>query len=288
MEIKVSWEELRKSSIFVATPMYGGNCSGIYANSLVNLGVLCVQSGISFMTHYLYNESLITRARAYCCDEFLRSGATHLMFIDSDIGFNPQDVINMLALVRPDSPYDVIAGPYPKKTIAWEKVKMAVDKGIADNNSNILEKFVGDYVINPKQGQNNIKLTEPVEVREAGTGFMMIRRETLLKYREAYPHLSYRPDHARTEHFDGSREIHMFFDCMIDPETKRYLSEDYKFCYDVQKMGGKVWLCPWIELQHAGTYIFGGSLKDLAAIGAPATVDQSMLKKNQQPVHIMK
>jgi hypothetical protein len=70
-----------------------------------------------------------------------------------------------------------------------------------------------------------------------------------------------------------------YFDCIIDPESKRYLSEDYMFCYNVQKMGGGVWLCPWMQLNHVGSYIFGGSLADLASIGASATADPSKLNK---------
>jgi hypothetical protein len=72
-----------------------------------------------------------------------------------------------------------------------------------------------------------------------------------------------------------------YFDCIIDPDTKRYLSEDYMFCQNVRKAGGKVWLCPWISLQHVGMYIFGGSLADLAAVGAAATADLDQLKKKR-------
>jgi hypothetical protein len=259
--------------------MYGGQCTGMFARSVADLSALCTQYGIPLQLYFLFNESLITRARNYCADEFMRSGATHLMFIDSDIGFNPNDVIALLAIQDDASPYDVIGGPYPKKCISWEKIKLAVDKGVADENPNNLEKFVGDYVFNPKSGQAQIPIGEPVEVSEIGTGFMMIRRRTFEKYQEAFPELSYKPDHVRTEHFDGSREIMAFFDCIIDPVSKRYLSEDYMFCYNVQKMGGQVWFCPWMQLQHVGTYIFGGSLADLASIGAAATADASYSHK---------
>jgi len=278
MEIKVDIAELQKKKLFVATPMYGGACAGMYTRSIADLSAICAKYNIPLQLYYLFNESLITRARNYCVDEFMRSGATHLMFIDSDIGFNPQDVIAMLALQTDDSPYDVIGGPYPKKCISWEKIKMAVDKGVADKDPNILEKFVGDYVFNPKHNQREIPLGEPVEVREIGTGFMMTRRKTFEDYAKAYPELSYKPDHVRTEHFDGSREIHAYFDCIIDPESKRYLSEDYNFCYHVEKMGGRVWFCPWMQLSHVGSYVFGGSLADLASIGASATADQSQIK----------
>lgn len=277
MKIEIDISELQKRKLFLATPMYGGQCAGMYTRSIADLSAFCAKHQIPLQLYYLFNESLITRARNYCVDEFMRSDATHLMFIDSDIGFNPQDVIAMLAIQSDDSPYDVLGGPYPKKCIAWEKIKQAVDKGFADENPNNLDKYVGDYVFNPKGGQKEIPLGEPVEVLELGTGFMMIRRKTLEDYAKAYPHLSYKPDHVRTEHFDGSREIHAFFDCIIDPESKRYLSEDYNFCYHVTKMGGRNYLCPWMKLQHVGSYIFGGSLIDLAQVGASATADMSKL-----------
>jgi len=283
MEIQINLEHLRARKLFVATPMYGGQCGGMYTRSMCDLTALCVKYGIEVRSYFLFNESLITRARNYCVDEFLRSDAEHMLFIDSDIGFNPQDVIALMALQTPESPYDVIAGPYPKKCITWEKNKQAVDKGVADDNPNALEDFVGDFVFNPAINENeksrSIRLDEPAEVLETGTGFMMIRRKTFDKYKETYPEYSYKPDHVRTAAFDGSREIHAYFDCIIEPKTRRYLSEDYMFCQNVRNMGMKVWLCPWIHLQHTGTYVFAGKLAALASIGASATADSELLKK---------
>ena len=277
-EIKMPIAELQKRKLFLATPMYGGQCAGMYTRSIADLAAICAKHEIQLQLYYLFNESLVTRARNYCVDEFLRSEATHFMFIDSDIGFNPQDVIALLALQSDESDYDVVGGPYPKKCISWEKIKMAVDKGKADEDPNQLEKYVGDYVFNPKSGAKEIPIGQPVEVMEMGTGFMMIRRKTFEKYKEAFPHLSYKPDHVRTAAFDGSREIHAYFDCIIDPVSKRYLSEDYMFCYNVQKINMKVWLCPWMQMHHVGSYVFGGSLADLASIGASATADVAQLK----------
>ena len=242
---------------------------------------MCARYNIPLQIYYLFNESLITRARNYVVDEFMRSGATHLMFIDSDIGFNPNDVLTLMGLQTDDSEYDVIGGPYPKKVISWEKIKLAVDKGVADKDPQVLDQFVGDYVFNPKHNQNEIPIHKPVEVMELGTGFMMIRRRTFEKYAEAYPELSYKPDHVRTEHFDGSREIMAYFDCIIDPVSKRYLSEDYNFCYHCDKIGLKTWLTPWVQLQHCGGYTFGGSLAALASIGAAATADAAKLGKKK-------
>lgn len=321
MEIKVPIEKLRERKLFVAAPMYGGQCAGMFARSVADLSALCARYGIQVRFYFLFNESLITRARNYCADEFMRSGDTHLMFIDSDIGFNANDVIALLALQSEnpeDDQYDILAGPYPKKCISWEKIKVAVDKGFADEDPQNLEKYVGDYVFNPANGMTSIPLGEPVEVLEAGTGFMMIRRNTFLKFQEAYPQQSYRPDHVRTEHFDGSREIFAFFDTPIDGKrtnmnfelkkflddnpsathdevlrfvvdpnngsreySKRYLSEDYMFCQWTRNIGLKLWFCPWMQLQHVGMYVFGGSLVDLAQIGAAATADVTKIKKKK-------
>lgn len=284
MEIKVPIEELRKRKLFVATPMYGGQCAGMFTRSIADLSALCTHYGIEVRYYFLFNESLITRARNYCADEFIRSDCTHMLFIDADIGFNANDVLALMAIQDPNASndeYDIIAAPYPKKCISWEKIKLAVDKGIADDDANVLDKYVGDYVFNPAEGKNEIPLNQPVEVLEAGTGFMMIRKNTFTKFAEAYPQQLYRPDHVRTEHFDGSRQIMAYFDTPIDEKSNRYLSEDYMFCQWSRNAGMKVWLCPWMKLQHVGMYIFGGSLADLASIGAAATVDMSKIKSKK-------
>jgi hypothetical protein len=278
-EVSVSIEELRKRKIFVATPMYGGICGGQYCKSTADLSAMAAQYGMDVRFFYLFNESLITRARNYLVDEFLRSECTHLMFIDSDIGFDPNDVIALSVIAAEGTDKEIVCGPYPKKCIAWEKIVRAVDKGFADKNPENLEKYVGDYVFNPKEGTGSIPLDEPVEVLEGGTGFMIIQRSALEKFQAAYPQYMYLPDHVRTEHFDGTREILMAFQAEVDPKSKRYLSEDYWFCQKMWDINVKTWLCPWMKLQHTGTYVFGGSLIDLAQIGAGATADESSMPR---------
>ena len=288
MEIQVPIEKLREKKLFVATPMYGGQCAGMFAKSTNDLSALCTHYGIQLRYYYLFNESLITRARNYCVDEFMRSDYTHLMFIDSDIGFDPRDVLSMLALAdghedtNDGQPLDIICGPYPKKTISWEKIKQAVDKGVADEDPSVLENYVGDFVLNPAEGNTRIALSKPAEVLEGGTGFMMIRKQTFEVFAEKYPELMYKPDHIRTEAFDGSREIMCFFDALIDPKSKRYLSEDYMFCQWSRNVGLKVWMCPWMTLKHVGSYVFGGNLQALASVGASATADPNKLKKKKE------
>ena len=323
-ELNVPVKELAATrKLFIATPMYGGSCAGMYTRSMMELTNQLTRMNIPHQPYFLFNESLITRARNYCADVFFRSDCTHMLFLDSDIGFSAKDVIALLAMQSDDSPYDIIGAPYPKKCISWEKIKMAVDKGFADDDNggpNNLEKYVGDYVFNPKKGSNKIPIGEPVEVLEIGTGFMMIKKSVFEKMNEVYPHMSYRPDHVRTKDFDGSREIMMYFQAEIDAPTadqfmmplmkkiasgkskqpaaemkkrlveyekvreaasKRYLSEDYWFCQKVQEAGLTTWLCPWMKTNHVGSYNFGGSLFDLAQLGATATADPGQLNKRE-------
>jgi len=285
MKIEIKTEELRKHKIFVGTPMYGGQATGLYTKATNDLSMLCAAHGITLKYYFLFNESLVQRARNYIADEFLRSDCSHLLFIDADIAFNPKDALALLGIhLQNPEEYPIVTGPYPKKTIAWEKVAKAAQMGKSDDDPFELARFTSDFVFNPVKGMKQFKLSEPVEVQEAGTGFMLISREAFLRYRDAYPELSYLPDHARTEQFDGTREITAFFDCVIDPESKRYLSEDYFFCHKARDAGLKVWMCPWMHLNHVGTHIFQGGMGSIAELGVTATADSTSNKKSYKTV----
>ena len=275
MKIEVQVEELRKKKIFIATPMYGGQCAGMYSKACIDLATMCANYGVETRFFFIFNESLITRARNYLVDEFLRAeGFTHLMFIDSDIHFDPRDVLSLAVLCDDDHP--IIGGPYGKKCIAWEKIKRAVDVGIADEDPEELAKFTGDFVFNPVLGTKELKINEPVEVLEIGTGFMMVKRDVFDDWKSAFPQFHYRPDHNRSYHFKGDRYIHAYFDTIIDNDaympggesggSDRYLSEDYMFCQLARKIGKKIFLCPWMKLGHVGAYVFDGTMAELGRI----------------------
>jgi hypothetical protein len=265
MEIQVKVEDLKKNKLFVATPMYGGMAHGLYVKSCLDLQNVMSKYGVETKFSFLFNESLITRARNYLVDEFLRSGFTHLLFIDSDIHYAPQDIVALMALDK-----DVVGGPYPKKSINWSNVAQA-----ARNNPNLepkeLEGLVGEYVFNVVKGTQQFQVTEPLEVLEIGTGHMMVKRHVFEKMQESFPNIKYKPDHVGQANFDGSRYIHAYFDTVIDTKdsitgggTERYLSEDYMFCQMWRKIGGKIFLCPWMKTQHIGTYAFTGDMPKVA------------------------
>ncbi len=245
--------------------MYGGMNHGLYMKSCLDLQTVMIKYGIEVKFSFLFNESLITRARNYLVDEFLRTDYTHLMFIDSDIHFDPNDIVALMALDK-----DVIGGPYPKKSINWNNIAETARRN-PDLNPRELENLVGEYVFNVVKGTQQFQVSEPLQVMEIGTGHMMIKRHVFDKMAEAFPQIRYKPDHVGQAHFDGSRYIHAYFDTVIDTVdsytgggSDRYLSEDYMFCQMWRKIGGDVWLCPWMKTQHIGTYAFTGNMPAVA------------------------
>lgn len=275
MDLKINTKEISQNcKLFVATPMYGGYNHGLFLKSALDLQSVCTRYGIEMTFSFMFNESLITRARNCLVQEFLDKRSeidgkpfTHLVFIDADIHYNPIDVLAMVALDK-----DIIGGPYPKKSINWKAIWLASKKLLAHPNFDEskfnpaeLEGVVGEYVFNPVPGMVKFDVREPLEVLEIGTGFMCVKRGVFEKFAEEYPHLRYRPDH-QAYNPDGTKYIHAFFDTVIDPDTHRYLSEDYMFCQYWRQIGGKVWLCPWMRTQHIGTYAFTGDLPRIAAL----------------------
>ena len=241
------------AKLFVATPMYGGQCAGYYTQSIMELNITLQKAGIEAAYSFMFNESLITRARNALTKGFLKSDATHLMFIDSDIKFRPSDIMAML-----ESDEDIICGIYPKKEINWDSVKKAMDSGIPQDQ---LKSYTGSFVVNlvDYQGEVTVPVGKPVEIFNGGTGFMMIKKEVFEKLADKVP--SYFND---VNDLNGQmtirEEIKEYFATSIEPETGRLLSEDYHFCYIWRKSNGKVHAAPWCQLAHIGTYAFEGQL----------------------------
>jgi hypothetical protein len=224
MNLSIPVEKLRQYKIMVATPMYGGMCTGAFTKSCLDLSRACAQFGVELGFNFIFNESLIQRARNYLVDEFLRSDANRLIFIDADIEFRADDVLMLAALDK-----DIIGAPYPKKCIAWERIVDAVSVGAHGDNPTNLGHFVGDYVFNLVPGQDGFVIHRPVKVLELGTGFLMISREALMKWQAAYPEKTYLPDHNRSEHFDGRREIGLFFCPKTTPSARWHVRQVWTF-----------------------------------------------------------
>lgn len=242
----------KKQKVLIATPMYGGMCTGTYAINLASTPSVLAQNNIDMTYSMMLNESLITRARNRMAHDFLQSDATHLMFIDADISWVPYDIVRMVRAKK-----DVICGVYPKKEINWLEVHAAVLRGVPPED---LHTYTGSFVINTigqKSATGNIN--EPIEVEKAGTGFMLISREVIEDLSNKVP--SYTNDMYAVVNADiGQVEIANLFDTSISPVDNRYLSEDYHFCDLARANGYQIYAAPWAQLKHTGTYVFEGQL----------------------------
>ena len=241
-----------KPKIFIATPMYGGMCTGTYALNLTTTPSVLNQNGIGMTFSLMLNESLITRARNRFAHDFLQSDATHLMFIDADISWQPYDIVEM---VRAD--VDVICGIYPKKEINWHDVHAAVLRGVPAEE---LHNYTGSFVVNTIDSKDATgRIDQPIEIGKGGTGFMLIKREVIEKVSEVAPKYS-NDMFTVVNPKDVGTQIANIFDTSISPDDNRYLSEDYHFCDLARSNGFRIWAAPWAQLTHTGTYIFSGGL----------------------------
>jgi hypothetical protein len=239
-----------RPSIFLATPCYGGQLFSNYVNSVLALQRECIARGVDLHVAMPGGDALISRARGRIAAEFLAGDCTHLIFIDADIGFVPEQVFRLLEADR-----DIVGGVVPAKRIDWDKVRRAVAADVSD----ILAASLS-YVVRFLPGPvSSIDVDDKGigEVAYVGTGFMMIKRVAMQKVVDAHPEL-------RAKHRDiagaGPQEATMIFDTMIEPETGQYLSEDYAFCRRWRDLGGSIHVDISGRFTHVGHTVYAGGL----------------------------
>lgn len=246
---KVINSEPKRPSVMIATPMYGGMCTGAYVQGLLFTMSKMREAGVNVAWCQITNESLITRARNELARVFLESDHDYLMFIDADIGFPGEAILQLMAADK-----DVACGIYPKKEVNWDSVKRAVDAGKPD-----IEDYAGAFVLNILNGKDaETDESGCFQVRHGGTGFMLIKRGVLEFLAPYVP--TYRTASFTDEHGNYVKPLtHEFFATSID-KTGALLSEDYHFCELVREHGGEVWANPFIHLTHTGTYTYDGDI----------------------------
>lgn len=245
-------------TLLVSTPCYGGVCLEKYASSMIRLHELCMSKGIDLLMDTIENESLVQRARNVSLGRFMqKTNADYFMFIDADIHFDPESVIHLM-----NSGHDIAVACYPKKFIDWESTAKYVKDG--GDTTRDMAAISSSLVVNVPPSDTNVHKVDDngfMEILDGPTGFMMIKRDVIKRMETQYPELWCVNDHQ-------NRDMETYcalFDCMIDPDSRRYLSEDYAFCRRWQMMGGKIHAHIHSTLGHVGNLPFSGRLKETIA-----------------------
>ena len=235
--------------VFLSTPCYGGLCLDKYMISIIKLQLLLIQKGIQLMIDTTENESLVHRARNVAVGRFMqKTDADYFMFIDADVDFDPSAVVTLL-----ESGHDISVACYPKKCVMWDQAKDAIKKGDNRNMAMLSSSLVVNIGSQHRKVENGF-----IEILDGPTGFMLIKRDVFKKMEDKFPELWCKNDHQNRD-FD---DYHACFDCMIDPTSKRYLSEDYAFCRRWQQCGGKIYADINTTLGHVGNLPFSGCLNE--------------------------
>jgi hypothetical protein len=244
--------DFSKVHIHFGIPCYGGQITEPCFTSFLRFILMASRSGLQWSLDTMVNESLVTRARNNLMAKMMTNqAATHFMFIDADIRFQPEAIFMMLAADK-----DVIGGLYPKKALPIS------------------------YVINVQPGTQIIN--DIFKVDTMGTGFMMFKRHVYEKLCAAHPETKYVDDVGLGKQYEPT--MYSIFDTEID-EKGHYLSEDWTFCRRWAKLGGDIYAHAKVLLNHSGHYEFAGDLSVLTG-GKPTmpdiTPDQMAAKQAQQ------
>lgn len=211
-------KDMPQTSLFLATPCYGGQATALYMRSLLDFQAASAEAGLPLHVELGGGEALIGRARAGMLARFLTSEASHLLFVDADIGFHADEVVRLLGTDR-----EVVGAVYPRKPPA---------QGLE----------VGDP-LGPPDAAGFQRVTH------VGAGFLMIRRDAAEKITAAHPELHAGLADVRGAGVDGAA---MVFDSFVEPGARRYLSDHEAFCHRWRALDGEVWANTLAKLIHLG------------------------------------
>lgn len=234
----------RQVGIMFCLPMFGGMCHGDFALALMRTVLLLTQLGYRVNTQAMFNESLITRARNNLSRTFLEDKTMDLMmFIDADIVFSEHDVLRLILADR-----DFVGGVYPRKVINWTSVARAAKADKLEP-----QDWSCSYLFNAV-GMESCQADEDnlIEVTHAATGFLLLRRSV---FERLMPHTQTYEDVVQGNSVTG----YDFFKVGVG-ENGKYTSEDYWFCNSWRKVGGRIFVNPYLRLGHIGTHTFNGNL----------------------------
>jgi hypothetical protein len=216
-------------TLMIGLPCMGGIVSEKTTLGLFNLGKALVRNNVHHGLLTLTNSSLITQARSKVANFFINNTEhEYLFFLDSDIGFNPEDVLKLMAHQVP-----IVSGAYPMKIIP--------------------ERYCVD-IVQPEERHGDL-----VKINGNGMGFVLIHRQVFLDIAKQYPNLKYIPSdyHSDTPHTPA--EMNNSYHYFAEHQSQNgFMSEDKSFFHRAQSVGYSIWLDTTIKLNHTGYHIYQG------------------------------
>lgn len=234
--------------VFIATPMYNSQCTAGYTSSMIQLFKKYGKDPeIQLDFIYGINEALVTYARNMCVNLFLKSDATHILFIDADIQFDADQVMKMIRTKK-----DFVCGIYPKKKIDWNMIKSAAIQGIP---TELLPLYGNEYLF--EKTSNTIEEDGTIEILRSGTGMMMISRHVFDLLKDKVDTFNLVSPVQSNIKFDQEESYKEYFYTSKDSETNIFMNEDFTFCNLWRANGGKIYAAPWVKLLHIGNHVYG-------------------------------
>ena len=249
----------------VATAIYAG-AQGGYVRAVLALSMAASARSLPLRFEFILHEAQIHRARDMLANIFLQSDCTHLLFVDDDVDFAADDVFAMIAAMAAREDCAILGAPVPRRVVNWTQVARAAERGLARGNPADLAGYAGDFALSFLNPGQSFALNELVELTQLGGAFMLVRRDVIETLCARHPELAFRVDARDRQNARVAEEVHGLFMPMIEPESRRQLSEDYAFCHRARAAGFRIWLAPWVRTTHSGPATFRGSLADLAPL----------------------
>ena len=228
--------------LFIGIPAYDGKINIKTAFNRAALMPKALQFGVSVKLGDVSGCSIITMARNQLVHEFLKTDATELLFIDSDVIATPDDILRLMAQ---SGDKDITAGAYPRRS----KDKNFFADLYFDENQDL--EFDGSLM----------------RLERVGTGFMLIQRHVIEAMVAAHPEWFY--------DFKGEQVCGVFD---FQNRDGRYLGEDYLFCDRAREHGFKIHIDVDISLPHVGTEAFENNFREEVVLPLLDMIRQSKLK----------
>ncbi len=220
--------DLNGLHLVICIPAYDAKMPTDQTVSVVNTINTLKTHGVSTTVEFRAGSALIEKARAELLHAFLsHTNGTHMLFVDSDIIWEPEAAVRLLAFC---TEHDAVCVPYPTK----------------EDPPNFHYSLVSG-----EDGRVTQNLRGLLKIKSAPMGFNCFSRKGLQAVCDAHPELYCE---AQRGDFKGEMVPHLFHTKVAKNEdgVMRFVGEDIAFYQRWMEVHGEAWLDPYSKLQHVG------------------------------------